>query len=155
MRYVQGKGSRKARTRLRIAHRNRNNEQFPDYFGQRRTRRILLLQFPLLHSAKPLFIYLINDLEDRLLSLSKREKERRERRKLATAAVSFYLHSHSRRIRSTSSTRHGENEITYYLNILCDTPGKFSTPFIVNTFPTKGDRSKESLGRGENLNREI
>lgn len=152
MRYVQGKGS--LRTRFYESHQNRNNEQFPDYFGHNAGRGggggILLLQFLLLYSAA---LHLSNQRSRGLTSLSKRREEKEEKNR--ATAVSFCLYSHSNvhfariRYRHRRNSRSNENEITYCLNILRDTPGKFSTPFIVSSFPFERRSEEESLGRRE------
>lgn len=84
MRYVQGKGSRKAHIHACESH--RNNEQFPDYFGQCRTRDLAppvsIIMFVALH--------LSNQPPRGLTSLSKRGKERKERNKTSCCS-SFVL----------------------------------------------------------------
>jgi len=118
-----------------------------------------LLSLALLRSVQPLFIYLINDLGGWFHSLFEREREKERGRKKERkreqkpsccnfVSLTFAFEACSIDIGNcaVAANTPPETRSSYYLNILRDTPDEFSTLFIVSAFPTKRDRSEESLG---------
>lgn len=164
MRYVRGKGSREARTRPPRTTDARATNSFWTVSNSA-GRGILFPQPPLACVAAfgRAALHLSNQRPRGLVSPSlsfsppKREEERQRGRAKKRGrgsccnfvSLTFAFGACSIDIGNCAAAANTppETRSSYYLNILRDTPGEFSTPFIVSAFPTKGDRSEESLGR--------
>lgn len=167
MRYVRGKGSRERRVHARPESPMSEQQTASGLFrtipdGEFCSRNLLSLAFG--RAA----LHLSNQRPRELASLSVQQRERESERKRERerergkegkrerqpsccnfVSLTFAFGACSIDIGNCAAAANTppETRSSYYLNILRDTRGEFSTPFIVSAFPTKGDRSEESLGR--------